>query len=62
MREYKVVELNEGLRFSREKDLQVTEDTLNKYASEGWILHSVACPNDLGGALVGIFYKEKVEK
>ena len=58
MREYKVVYLNKGLRFSREKDLAETQETINECAAEGWILQQVVSPNDLGGAMIGIFYKE----
>ncbi len=58
MREYKVVFLNKGLKFSREKDLAATQETINECAAEGWILQQVVSPNDLGGAMVGIFYRE----
>ncbi|MBQ8317020.1 MAG: DUF4177 domain-containing protein [Lachnospiraceae bacterium] len=58
MKEYKVVFLNKGLKFSREKDIAETEETINEYASQGWTLQQVVSPNDLGGALIGIFYKE----
>ena len=60
MKEYKLVHLNEGLRLSRSKDIQAAEDTINDYAQKGWTLQQVVSPNDLGGALIGIFYKEKV--
>jgi len=59
MKEYKVVFLNKGLKFSREKDIDETENTINEYASQGWELQQVVSPNDLGGAMIGIFYKEK---
>jgi len=58
MREYKVVYLNKGLKFSREKDLAETQETINECSAEGWILQQVVSPNDLGGAMIGIFYKE----
>ena len=58
MKEYKVVFLNKGLKFSREKDIAETEETINEYASQGWTLQQVVSPNDLGRALIGIFYKE----
>ena len=41
MREYKVVYLNKGLKFSREKDLAETQETINECAAEGWILQQV---------------------
>jgi len=59
MKEYKVVFLNKGIKFSREKDIDETENTINEYASQGWELQQVVSPNDLGGAMIGIFYKEK---
>lgn len=58
MKEYKVVFLNKGIKFSREKDIAETEETINEYAMQGWTLQQVVSPNDLGGALIGIFYKE----
>lgn len=59
MKEYKLVHINEGIRFSRGKDIQIAEDTINKYAKEGWTLQQVVSPSDMVGALIGIFYKEK---
>lgn len=59
MKEYKVVFLNKGIKFSREKDINETENTINEYATQGWELQQVVSPNDLGGAMIGIFYKEK---
>lgn len=59
MKEYKLVFLNKGIKFSREKDIDETENTINEYASQGWELQQVVSPNDLGGAMIGIFYKEK---
>ena len=58
MKEYKAVFLNKGIKFSREKDIAETEETINEYAAQGWTLQQVVSPNDLGGALIGIFYKE----
>lgn len=59
MKEDKVVFLNKGIKFSREKDIDETENTINEYATQGWELQQVVSPNDLGGAMIGIFYKEK---
>lgn len=59
MKEYKLVYLNKGIKFSREKDIEETENTINEYATQGWELQQVISPNDLGGAMIGIFYKEK---
>ncbi len=59
MKEYKVVFLNKGIKFSREKDIVETQNTINEYATQGWELQQVVSPNDLGGAMIGIFYREK---
>ena len=59
MKEYKLVYLNKGIKFSREKDIEATENTINEYSTQGWELQQVISPNDLGGAMIGIFYKEK---
>jgi len=60
MKEYKLVYLNKGLSISREKDLEKAEDLVNQYVSEGWTLQQIAAPADGMGALVGVFYKEKL--
>jgi hypothetical protein len=59
MKEYKLVFLNKGLKMSREKDLEQSQDVINEYVSQGWELQQIVSPNDIGGALVGVFYKEK---
>ena len=59
MKEYKLVYLNKGLKMSREKDLDQAQDVINEYVSEGWELQQIVSPNDMGGALVGVFFKEK---
>jgi hypothetical protein len=59
MKEYKLIYLNKGVKLSREKDLAQSEDTLNQYVSEGWELQQIISPNDLGGALIAVLYKEK---
>lgn len=59
MKEYKLVFLNKGLKMSREKDLEQSQDVINEYISQGWELQQIVSPNDIGGALVGVFYKEK---
>ena len=58
MKEYKLVYLNKGIKFSREKDLAQAEEIINQYVSEGWTLQEVATPDDGVGAMVGVFYKE----
>ncbi len=59
MKEYKVVNLNKALKLSRDKDLEQMELIINQYVSEGWELQQIVSPNDLGGAMIGVFYKEK---
>ena len=59
MKEYKLVYLNKGLKFSREKDLEQAEAMINEYVSAGWELQEIVTPDDGMGALVGVFYKEK---
>lgn len=59
MKEYKLVYLNKGIKFSREKDLEQAEAIINEYVSAGWELQEIATPDDGMGALVGVFYKEK---
>lgn len=58
MKEYKLVYLNKGLKVSREKDLEQAQDVINEYIAKGWELQQIISPNDIMGALVGVFYKE----
>ena len=59
MKEYKLVYLNKGLNFSREKDLEKAENKLNELLEQGWELQQVTSPNDNTGALIGVFFKER---
>lgn len=59
MKEYKLEFLNKGMKFSREKDIEQTEKTINEFVAQGWELQQIISPNDLGGAMIGVFYKEK---
>lgn len=59
MKEYKLVYLNEGLKLSRTKDMLQAQDCINEYTSNGWELQQIISPNDLGGAMIGVFYREK---
>lgn len=61
MKEYKLVYLNKGLRFSREKDLEVAQKEINEYVADGWELQQIMSPSDAVGAMVGVFFKEKRE-
>lgn len=58
MKKYKLVYLNKGLHLYREKDLEQTENNINQYIKDGWQLQQIVSPNDVGGALYGVFYKE----
>ena len=59
MKEYKLVYLNKGLKMSREIDLEQAQDSINECIADGWELQQVVSPNDMAGALVGVFFKEK---
>lgn len=59
MKEYKVVYLNKGFNLTREKDMQQMEDNINALVAEDWELQQVISPNDLGGAMIGIFFRNK---
>ena len=59
MKEYKLVYLNKGIKMSREKDLEQAQEIINEYVAEGWELQQIVSPDDMGGALVGVSWKEK---
>ncbi|MBR3601817.1 MAG: DUF4177 domain-containing protein [Lachnospiraceae bacterium] len=59
MKEYKLVYLNKDIKISRQKDLEQAQDVINEYISKGWELQQIVSPNDIMGALVGVFYKEQ---
>ncbi|NLA69764.1 MAG: DUF4177 domain-containing protein [Clostridiales bacterium] len=59
MKEYKMIYLNKGINFSREKDLDESARVLNQYIADGWELQQVISPSDIVGALVAVIYKEK---
>ena len=59
MKEYKFLYLNKGVKISRGKDLAQCEEVLNQYVAEGWQLQQIISPNDLGGAIIAVVYKEK---
>ena len=58
MKEYKLVFLNRGIQLTRCKDLTNAEQVINEMVESGWTLQEVVSPCDIGGALVGVFYKE----
>ncbi len=58
VKEYKLVYLNKGIKFSREKDLEQAEEIINDYAQQGWVLQQIVSPDDGIGAMVGVFYRE----
>ena len=41
MKEYKLVYLNKGIKFSREKDMEQAEEIINEYVSAGWELQQM---------------------
>lgn len=59
MKEYKLVYLNKGLRFSREKDLKIAQEEINEWVRDGWELQQIMSPSDAIGAMVGVFFKER---
>ena len=61
MKEYKLVYLNKGLNFSRKKDLEQAQEIINEYTARGWELQQIVSPSDEIGALVGVFYKERMQ-
>ena len=58
MKDYKLVNLNDNLHLSRKKDLADAEAVLNTYSADGWVLQQIVSPDDLGGALIAVMYKE----
>jgi len=59
VKEYKLIYLNKGIKFSREKDLEQAEEIINEYVSAGWELQQIVSPDDGVGAMIGVFFKEK---
>lgn len=59
MKKYELVFLNKGIEWTRDKDLKNAQEKINEMIKEGWELQQIVSPNDLGGAMVGVFYKEK---
>ena len=59
MKEYKLVHLNKGMNWSREKDLAKAEEMINQLVADGWTLQQIVSPDDQMGALIGVFYCEK---
>ncbi|MBR6185785.1 MAG: DUF4177 domain-containing protein [Clostridia bacterium] len=58
-KEYKLVYLNKGLKLSREKDIEQSQEIINQYIAEGWTLQQIATPGDGAGAMIGVFCREK---
>ena len=59
MKEYKLVYLNKGVKFTLEKDLEQAEEIVNEYVAQGWELQQIVSPNGGMGELVGVFCKER---
>jgi len=48
------------MQLSKAKELEQTENIINEYASDGWILQQIITPADVVTApILGLFYKEK---
>ncbi|WP_416324929.1 hypothetical protein [[Eubacterium] hominis] len=58
MKEYKLLYLNKGMKFLREKDLLQAEELLNQYISEGWVLQQMVSPCDGLGVLIAVVFRE----
>ena len=59
MKEYKLVYLNKGLRFSREKDLEIAQKEINEYVADGWELQQIMSPSDAIGAMEVSFSRRR---
>ena len=59
MLRFKMVNLNKGLKASREKDLEQAEEIINQYVSDGWTLKQIVTPDYGMGTMVGVFYREQ---
>lgn len=44
---------------SRKKDLAQAEKVINEYISDGWELQQIVSPDDMMGAMVGVFYRDE---
>jgi len=60
MKEYKLVYLNKGIKWTTEADIAQAEEEINQWVADGWTLQQIATPANLG-ALIGVFYREKKE-
>lgn len=59
MKEYKLVYLNKGIKLSREKDLEQAQEIINEYVAKGWELQQIVTPDNMIGALIGVFFRKK---
>ncbi len=59
MKKYQLVFLNKGIEWTRDKDLKNAQEKINEMIKKGWELQQIVSPNDLGGAMVGVFFKEE---
>ena len=57
MKEYKLVYLNKGLKFSMEKDLEQAETIITQYVAVGGTLPQITARGEVG-VMIGVFYKE----
>ena len=59
MKEYQLVFLNPTHRISRSKDVEEANEMIASYVAQGWELKQIVSPNDVGGAIYGLFEREK---
>lgn len=60
MKEYKLVYLNKGIKWTTEADIAQAEEEINEWVSNGWTLQQIATPSN-AGTLIGVFYRERKE-
>lgn len=58
-KECKLVYLNPDITWTRKGDLEQAEKLINEQLEDGWELHQVMSPNDILGAMVGVFLRDK---
>ena len=59
MKKYQLVFINKRIEWTRDKDLKNAQEKINEMIKEGWELQQIVSPNDLGGAMIGVFFKEE---
>lgn len=59
MKEYKVVNLNKAIHMSPRQGSGADGREHQRACRRGWELQQVISPNDLGGVMIGIFFRER---